>query len=194
MSHVHEKKIIGKIQRDHLDALALRMRRGDHTATTALYNELLPKIYGFLFARTSKKEVAEDLSQEIFIKLIEKIKTFDETRGKFTVWFWQVVRRHLIDNYRKKSAIPFSTFADVKVETMAVVPEINFHARFICRRMRQFSKTLTTIDRKLFELRFVAEESYQTIAAATGRRESTLRVAAMRVRQKVRDHLKSYYQ
>src|SRR5579864_7475855 len=95
------------MNKDKLTELAVRMKRGDRKAAAKLYDELLPKVHGFLFARTGKREIAEDLAHDVFIKLIDKIDAFDESRGAFVVWFWQVVRRMLIDHYRKKRETPF---------------------------------------------------------------------------------------
>ena len=174
------------IPRDHLDRLALRMRRGDRNAAAELYDELMPKVYGFFFARLGRKEVSEDLCQEIFVKLILKIKSFDKEKGKFTVWFWQVVRRHLIDHYRQKQETPFSSFEEADVEAMAVTNGADFHARFAYRELREFLQTLQDEERELFEMRFVAEIPYREIAAMTGKQESTLRVAALRVKEKIK--------
>jgi RNA polymerase sigma-70 factor (ECF subfamily) len=178
-----------KIPRDHLDRLALRMQRGDRKAVAALYDELLPKVYGFFFARTGKREASEDLSQEIFLKLILKISSFDKNKGKFTVWFWQVARRHLIDHYRAKQEAPFSSFEESDVEAMAVAPGLDFHARFAYRELRTFLVTLEDEERELFEMRFVAEIPYREISAMTGKQESTLRVAALRIKSKIKQHL-----
>src|SRR5690348_15837708 len=94
--------------KDRLTALAVRMRKGDRRATAALYDELGSKAYGFFFSRTGKKEIEEDLTQDIFVRLVEKIGAFDESRGRFVVWFWQMARNMLIDYYRTKKETPFS--------------------------------------------------------------------------------------
>lgn len=177
------------IPRDHLDRLALRMRRGDRKAAAALYDELLPKVYGFFFARTGKREVSEDLSQEIFVKLIQKISSFDENKGKFTVWFWQVVRRHLIDHYREKEETPFSSFEEADVEAMSVTHGPDFHVRFAYHELKTFLATLEAEEQELFEMRFVAEIPYREISVLTGKQESTLRVAALRIKEKIKRHL-----
>jgi RNA polymerase sigma-70 factor (ECF subfamily) len=169
------------------------MRRGDRKAAAALYDDLLPKVYGFFFARTGQKEASEDLSQEIFMKLILKIASFDENRGKFTVWFWQVVRRHLIDHYRKKEEVPFSAFDEADVEALSVTHGPDFHARLLYRELRTFLGTLEAEERELFEMRFVAEIPYRDIAALTGKQESTLRVAALRVKEKIKRHLEQNF-
>jgi RNA polymerase sigma factor (sigma-70 family) len=177
--------------KDRLTALAVRMKKGDRRAAAELYDELLPKVYGFLFTRTSKREVAEDLAHDVFIKLIEKIDAFDESKGVFVVWFWQVVRRMLIDFYRKKTETPFSRFGEGEVEAMAIderAPDID--GKLQREKISIFLGTLSESDRELFEYRWVAEMSYSEIAETTGKSEGSLRVAALRIKEKIKKEFK----
>jgi RNA polymerase sigma-70 factor (ECF subfamily) len=177
---------------DRLTALAVRMKRGDRRAAGELYDELMPKVYGFLITRTNKREVAEDLAHDVFIKLIEKIDAFDEAKGVFVAWFWQMVRRMLIDFYRKKQEVPFSRFAEDEVEAMAVEdhPQ-DLDTAFRHEKVLLFLDTLSGDERELFEYRWVAELSYREIAAVTGKSEGALRVAVLRIKEKIKKGLKN---
>lgn len=179
-----------KIKKDKLTTLAVRMKKGDRKAAAELYDELLPKVYGFLFTRTSKREIAEDLAHDVFIKLIEKIDSFDESKGAFVVWFWQVVRRMLIDHYRKKQEVPFSRFEESEVEAMAIdvsAPDIDIKMQH--EKVFVFLRALSEDERELFELRYVAEVPYGEIAEITGKSEGSLRVAALRIKEKIKKEL-----
>jgi RNA polymerase sigma-70 factor (ECF subfamily) len=178
------------LQRDRLDRLVARMKKGDRKAAGALYDELAPKLYGFIFSRTSSREIAEDLSQEIFIKLIERVESFDSKKGRFTVWFWRMARNTLIDHYRQKKAVPFSSFEDDEVAGMAVgeIPDMDNVLEY--RRLRAVIATFGAEERELFELRFVAEMSYKDIANIMEKPEGTLRVAALRLREKLQKEFK----
>ncbi len=165
------------------------MKRGDRRAASELYDELLPKVYGFLFTRTGKKEAAEDLCQDIFVKLVEKIDTFDKDRGRFTVWFWQMARNVLIDYYREKKEAPFSAFEDDVVAAMATTEMPNIEERMRYSKLREFLATLQHEERELFELRYVVEMPYKEIAVVLAKSEGSLRVAALRIKEKVRREL-----
>jgi RNA polymerase sigma-70 factor (ECF subfamily) len=173
------------LHRDRLDRLVVRMKKGDRKAAGGLYDELASRLYGFIFSRTGSREVAEDLSQEIFIKLIESIKSFDPKKGRFTVWFWRMARNTLIDYYRKKKAIPFSSFEDDEVAGMSVgeIPDTDNVLEY--RRLRTAIATFAVEEQELFELRFVAEMSYKDIANIMDKPEGTLRVAALRLKEKL---------
>jgi RNA polymerase sigma-70 factor (ECF subfamily) len=172
---------------DHLDRLAAKMKKGDRAAASALYDDLAPKLYGFIFSRTHAREVAEDLSQEIFIKLVEHIDSFDPKKGKFTVWFWRMSRNALIDYYREKKPIPFSHFDDDVVAGMSVGEIPDTDVVLDHRRLKDLLASFSADEQELFELRFVAEMAYKDIAELLNRSEGTLRVAALRLKEKIRD-------
>ncbi len=178
------------LQRDRLDRLVARMKKGSRAATGALYDELAPKLYGFILSRTGSREVAEDLSQEIFIKLIEHIGSFDEKKGRFTVWFWRMARNTLIDHYRQKKAAPFSQFEDDEVAAMSVgeIPDTDNVLEY--RRLKMVVSTFSREEQELFELRFAAEMSYKDIANILEKPEGTLRVAALRLKEKIQKEFK----
>lgn len=178
-------------KKDKLDRLALRMKKGDRAAASALYDELAPKVYGFMFSRTGKREIAEDLSQQVFLRLIEKIETFDGDRGRFVVWFWQMARNMLIDHYREKRALPFSSYEEDEVEAMAVTEMPDVDARVQYEKLQAFLKLLDDGEREVFEMRFAAEMSYKEMASLLGRSEGSLRIAAMRVKEKIKKHFKN---
>ena len=174
---------------DQLTQLAIKMKKGDRKAASVLYDDLMPKVYGFLFTRTGKREVAEDLAQDIFLKLVEKVDSFDENRGRFTVWFWQMVRHVLVDYYREKKEIPFSSYEDDTVAGMSVTEAPNIEDKLSYGKMKSFVATLATEERELFELRYVAEMPYKEIAVVLEKSEGSLRVAALRIKEKIKKEL-----
>lgn len=179
---------------ERLTLLAIEMKEGERRATEALYNELSPKVYGFLFARTGEKEVSEDLMQRIFIKLIEKIASYDREKGRFTVWFWRIVHNALVDYYREKKETPFSILGEEVVESLAIAEAAKIEEKMQCDKIKSFLETLASADRTLFEMRYISEMSYKDIASALARSEGSLRVTALRVRGKIRKEFKGVMQ
>lgn len=172
-----------------LDRLAVRMQRGDRRAAESMYDELASKAYGFMFSRTGVREISEDLVQQLFLRLIEKIESFDAERGHFVVWFWQMARNLLIDHYREKKSVPFSMYEEDQLEAMAVTEMPDMQDRLDYRRLQEFLATLGSEEQELFELRYVASLSYREIAALLGKSAGSLRIAAMRIKEKIKKKL-----
>jgi len=64
------------------------------------YREFLPKIYRFVYFRVgAKKEEAEELTSEIFLKALDAFDGFEEGKP-FAPWIYQIAKNHLINHYR----------------------------------------------------------------------------------------------
>ena len=177
-----------------LDRLAKRMQRGDERAAEALYQELVGKTFGFCFNRLGNRQVAEDLTQEIFLKVVEKIDKFDENKGNFPVWFWRLARNTLIDYYREKKELAFSDLGEMAViPDHAHNPEDIVEQRIQKKHLERFLETLTREEQEVFNLRYVSELSYREIADILEKNEGTLRVSVSRIKRKISEHLRSNY-
>lgn len=69
--------------------------------TTTIWNDFKQALYAYIRARISDKEAAEDILQEVFIKIHLKSGSLKE-RDKLTSWLYQITRNTIIDYYRKK--------------------------------------------------------------------------------------------
>ena len=70
--------------------------------TEQLYRDYYDKIYGFVYHRVNTKEDAEDLVSEIFMKVFERLETYDEKKAAFSTWIYQIARNQVIDFYRAR--------------------------------------------------------------------------------------------
>lgn len=179
-----------------LNNLARQMQEGKEHAAEALYNELFGKVYGFCLNRIRGRHLAEDLTQEIFLKLVSKIDTFDLAKGNFSVWFWQIARNTLFDHYRKQKNLSLNvSFVDMgeegQVEGLLVEdPAPIFEFRFKKQKLDAFLQSLTSEEQQLFNLRYIGEHSYKEIATTLVKSEGALRVAVSRLKRKIRKTLK----
>ena len=180
-----------------LQGLALRMRRGDEDAARALYEELAEKVFGFCMARVGNRALAEDLTQDIFIKLVEYIKMFDPAKGKFLVWFWRLARNTVIDHYRKGKETAFSDLSkedenDRPEESLVWTesPEKATEQKLALGEVYAALAILSHEEQELFRLRYVAELSYREMSHILGREEGALRVATSRLKKKLQLHIR----
>lgn len=170
----------------NLTNLALKLKRGDIKAAEALYNNLIDKVFGFCMNRTSNRAVSEDLTQDIFLKLLDRIETFDKNRGNFLVWFWQLARNTLTDYYRRGKETSFSDTEEAKLEKSAnPVSHPDLDPKIKAEKVYTFVKSLSDEEKELFELHFIADLKYRDLAEILGKSEGTLRVAVSRLKQKI---------
>ena len=85
-----------------LDAsLVERCLSGDDAAWEDLVKVHSRRVYGLCYRFTNKESDAQDLTQEVFLRIFKTLKSFRSGEGSFTVWMTRLTRNLLIDNYRR---------------------------------------------------------------------------------------------
>ncbi len=82
-------------------SLVSRCLRGDESAWEELVRLHTRKVYGLCYRFTGSGSEAQDLTQEVFLRVFRTIKTFRSTEGSFATWLARVTRNLLIDHYRR---------------------------------------------------------------------------------------------
>jgi len=84
--------------------LVERCLKGDSFAWTELVKAHHRRVYGLCFRFTGSATDAEDLTQEVFLKVYGNLATFDLTRGTFQTWITTMTRNLLVDHFRRSRA------------------------------------------------------------------------------------------
>lgn len=84
-----------------LAELAARCLAGDALAWERLAKTQHRKVYGLCYRFTGSATEAEDLTQEVFLKMYRNLASFDPARGGFGTWLTTLTRNLLVDNYRR---------------------------------------------------------------------------------------------
>ena len=81
--------------------------KGDESALAVLLDKYRSRIFGFIISKVKNKEVAEDIFQETFIKVIKTLKKglYNE-EGKFLPWVMRISHNLIIDYFRKNKRLP----------------------------------------------------------------------------------------
>jgi RNA polymerase sigma-70 factor (ECF subfamily) len=84
--------------------LVERCLAGDEGAWEDLVKTHTRRVYSICYRFTGKDSEAQDLTQEVFLRLFRTLKSFRAGEGSFTVWLSRMTRNLLIDNYRRTRA------------------------------------------------------------------------------------------
>lgn len=79
----------------------LKAQKGDSRVISALYERYRVDIFRFLYYRTNDLQTAEDLTSDVFLRMIRAIDGFRPTNVPFEAWLFQIARNVAIDHYRK---------------------------------------------------------------------------------------------
>src|SRR5262245_27272848 len=84
------------------EALMTRYQRGDLAAFATLVERHKTALYNFVFRQIKAPPAAQDLTQEVFLRIIESASSFKH-EAKFTTWAYTIARNLCIDHLRKAS-------------------------------------------------------------------------------------------
>jgi RNA polymerase sigma-70 factor (ECF subfamily) len=97
------------------EQLAAQFLSGDEKAFETLIERYLKPLYNFAYQMTRDKAAAEDITQEVFVKVWKKIASFDSGK-KFSTWIFAIAKNEAFDWLKKKKAISFSALNHYRVQ------------------------------------------------------------------------------
>lgn len=166
-------------------AMVSGLKRGDIGAGDEVFTYFSPLLYRFFLTRIAQQTLAEDLTQDVFIKIISKIDTYNEEKGNFPGWVWQIARNTLIDHYRDKKEVTFADAGEGVEHIASAIEDVDQRMRV--QNVMAVVRQLSEEEQELFALRYVSDVSYKDMSGMLGRSESALRVAVHRLTNKVKD-------
>ena len=81
--------------------LVEKCRTGDHSAWEIIVQRRHARIYNLAYRFTGRFDEAEDLTQEVFLKVYRTLHSYRAESGALETWIVRVARNHFIDHYRK---------------------------------------------------------------------------------------------
>lgn len=88
----------------HIDEpeLVTQLKQKDHTALAYLYDHYAPALYGVIKRIVKTEDVAEEILQDTFVKIWDKIYSYDQRKGRLFTWILNIARNLSIDKLRSK--------------------------------------------------------------------------------------------
>jgi RNA polymerase sigma-70 factor (ECF subfamily) len=162
-----------------LEALIQRCLRGDQVAWEQIVKQHWRKVFNIAYKFVGKHDEAEDLTQEIFLKIFRSLDTFDR-RANFQTWLISVSRNLCIDHYRsvRKERETIDRQVDANELTPAAPdagPIAALEQRDRVTLLRQALAKLPESLRTAVVLRDLQELSYQEIADRLNLPEGTVK-------------------
>lgn len=164
-----------------LNAVA-RAKTRDEDALRFLYLRYADNVYGYVCTIVRDEHEAEDVTQQIFAKLITALPRYESRLGPFSAWILRVAHNAAVDHVRARRAIPCEEVRSPDLLDESV-------ARERCADLRSALETLTREQRDVIVLRFVLGLSPVEIAERLGRTEDAVRGLQHRGRQTLRQEL-----
>ena len=167
----------------------------DAVTFEAVYDRYFDSVFRFVIYRTSNREVAKDLTADIFFKIYKKFSDYDSKKGSFEVWLYTIAGNRVKDYYRKKNRfqwLPITAAKDV-AEADPAADELMENKEELAY-LRRAVKKLKPRDQLLISYKFGAELSNQTIAELMDTNANHVGVMVHRLLNQLRKEMEAYYE
>lgn len=166
------------------DRLLAQARAGDQDAITMIYESYFEPIYQFIRLRVDDPGTAEDLTAEVFVKLIGALKGWNAPRHSLRGWLFRVARNVLHDHYGKKRRIKMTVLEEWLPADDD--PEASVFAAMDREQVRQAIRRLPPDQQEVLILRFGQMLSLKETADIMGKRVGTIKSLQFRATHALR--------
>jgi RNA polymerase sigma-70 factor (ECF subfamily) len=169
---------------DELELISLS-QQGDTEAFARLYACYVERITRYVYFRVTDHQLAEDITSRIFIKMLEKLKTYQAGQSPVIAWLYRMAHNAVIDHYRlKRTFISLEDVNQAEVRHEDGIDE-KLDLQVKSQQLRAALQVLTEEQQRVLILRFIDGLSTREIARQLGKQQGAVRGLQMRALQKL---------
>ncbi len=174
-----------------IDKLKRRQRSKEADLLISKYYD---EIYIYAYKQTFDKELAMDLTQEIFIAMLRSVEFYDSSKASFRTWLYKIASNKIIDYRRSRQSRELLLLDDGE---FTVPCEINFEAvsenADLIARIEKHVSSFDALTQEIFRLRVYGEYPFAEIALITDLPEASVKTRYYRLVKNIRKEFEDEY-
>ncbi|MCK6563167.1 MAG: RNA polymerase sigma factor [Dehalococcoidia bacterium] len=151
-------------------------QRGNQAALAKLYEHYFPRVYRYVYARLASSEDAEDVTEEIFLRIIDNIDGFSFRGLPFGAWVFRIARNEVVSHVRRQKTRSATAPLSESIADTGRDHVTELELQLDIEMVRQATGQLPEAQRQVIELRFVAGLSVAETAQALKKSENNVKV------------------
>jgi len=147
---------------------------GDENSLSILIKRHQSKIYGFIYSKVTDRDIADDIFQDTFIKVIKTLKSnsYNE-EGKFLPWVMRISHNLIIDHFRRNKKMPmYRETEEFSIFSIMTDNSPNIENRIITDQvendLQRIIEQLPDDQKEVLQMRIYQDLSFKEIADLTG--------------------------
>lgn len=171
-----------------LDHWVEQAQGGDAEAFGKIYDELVKPVYRYIYYRV-EPQIAEDLTEEAFLKAWKNLPKYKKTKHPFSAWVFRIAHNLVCDHYRKHKE-NFEIDENIADENQDTNPKRKLNLKLNQLKLKKAINKLPEKYQQVILLKYINEEDNATIASAIGKTEGAVRTIQFRALKKLKTLLK----
>jgi RNA polymerase sigma-70 factor (ECF subfamily) len=146
------------------DRRLTRARNGDKDALAAIYQAYFEPVYQFVRLRVGAQQLAEDLTADVFTRLVQSLQGDNPPHTSLRGWIFRVARHVIYDHYGQQPELPSDTLEQWLVSDENTDPEVQAIRTLEVERLRHALRMLVPAQQEVLLLRFDQQLSLKETA------------------------------
>ena len=161
----------------------LRLKSGEADAFGFFYDKYVKSIYRFIYIKVGNKQVAEDITQDVFLKIWQHLVDKKNIKS-FRAFIFRIARNTVIDHYRSsKQELPLDYASEsMEIEEMVLSTDQNMDAAILLKEINKLKPEY----QEVLLLRYVEDMSVEDIAQVMDKDKNNIRVTIHRALSKLK--------
>jgi len=162
-------------------------QKGNQDAMSQLYSRYVKRLYHFIYYKTLNVDLAQDLTSQVFLKVVENLPAFQLTQVSFSSWLFAIARNLVIDHFR--TAHPRDNLEDIWDLSTGEDVEMDAVNRDRYERLHQHIQMLSAEKRELLMMRLWQDLSFQEIADLLDQSLGSCKMAFYRLIKQLKEEM-----
>jgi RNA polymerase sigma-70 factor (ECF subfamily) len=166
-----------------------QVHSGSPQLAEELYREHHEHIFRFIWSRVHDAQLAEDLTGEVFTRMVANLSGFRDRSLPFRAWLYRIARNLIIDQHRRESSA--GALADVVEQPISQTsPEEQAETTLTLENVQRALQRIDPEQREVVELRFLGELSLEEVSLVMNKSIPAVKSLQHRGLASLRAHLK----
>jgi RNA polymerase sigma-70 factor (ECF subfamily) len=162
-------------------ALLERASRAEPAALGEIYDQYADRIYAYIYRRVGQAEVAEDLTGQVFMRMLEAIRRGQGWRSSFSGWLYRIAHNLVIDYYRRRGRVTLIDIDEAApIRATEGDPVRSTESLLRREQLRAALFQLTEEQAQVITLRFMEERSIAEVADLMDKTEGAIKALQYR--------------
>jgi RNA polymerase sigma-70 factor, ECF subfamily len=157
------------------ELLVQRAQQQDSEALTRIYEAYFDKIYRYLVVRVRNETEAEDLTQQVFMKVLQSISSYKSKGVPFSSWIYRIAHNQMVDFMRQQNKKATVDIEGLQLPDNADDPQQVIEQQVDVEEVKKATQKLTAAQQEVLSLRFTAEMSIAQCAEIMGKSEGAIK-------------------
>jgi RNA polymerase sigma-70 factor (ECF subfamily) len=157
------------------ESLVRRAQQQDTEAFAQIYEAYFDRIYRYVAMRIRNEMEAEDITQQVFMKMLQSISSYKHQGVPFSSWIYRIAHNQVIDFMRQQNKKATVDIDGLPLPDIGEDPQYMIEQQIDIEDLKKATKLLTQAQQEVLSLRFTGELSIAECAGIMGKSEGAIK-------------------